>query len=90
MKSLSTWLLLNFKVIKANLLKNKIITPIFKEFKNGQYSVVMMYAKHARGAMARYLIEQNITDIEELKLYDVDGYQYDDLLSTDSEWVFTR
>ena len=79
-----------FKVIKANLLKNKIITPIFKEFKNGQYSVVMMYAKHARGAMARYLIEQNITDIEELKLYDVDGYQYDDLLSTDSEWVFTR
>jgi cytoplasmic iron level regulating protein YaaA (DUF328/UPF0246 family) len=78
------------KVVKANLLKNKIITPIFKEFKNGQYSVVMMYAKHARGTMARYLIEQNITDVEELKLYNVDGYQYDDLLSTDSEWVFTR
>jgi cytoplasmic iron level regulating protein YaaA (DUF328/UPF0246 family) len=78
------------KVVKANLLKNKIITPIFKEFKNGQYSVVMMYAKHARGAMTRYLIEQNITDVEELKLYNVDGYQYDDLLSTDSEWVFTR
>jgi cytoplasmic iron level regulating protein YaaA (DUF328/UPF0246 family) len=50
----------------------------------------MMYAKHARGAMARYLIEQNITDVEELKLYNVDSYQYDDLLSTDSEWVFTR
>lgn len=79
-----------FKVIKTNLLKNKIITPIFKEFKNGQYSVVMMYAKHARGAMARYLIEQNITDIDQLKLYDVDGYQYNDLLSTENEWVFTR
>ena len=79
-----------FKVIKTNLLKNKIITPIFKEFKNGHYSVVMMYAKHARGAMARYLIEQSLTDIEQLKLYDVDGYQYNDLLSTENEWVFTR
>ncbi len=79
-----------FKVIKTNLLKNKIITPIFKEFKNGHYSVVMMYAKHARGAMARYLVEQSLTDIEQLKLYDVDGYQYNDLLSTENEWVFTR
>ena len=79
-----------FKVIKTNLLKNKIITPIFKEFNNGHYSVVMMYAKHARGAMARYLIEQSLTDIEQLKLYDVDGYQYNDLLSTENEWVFTR
>ena len=78
------------KVIKVNLLKNKIITPIFKEFKNGQYSVVMMYAKHARGAMTRYLVEQHITDIEQLKLYDVDGYQYNDLLSSENEWVFTR
>ena len=78
------------KVIKVNLLKNKIITPIFKEFKNGQYSVVMMYAKHARGAMTRYLVEQNITDIEQLKLYDVDGYQYNDLMSSENEWVFTR
>lgn len=79
-----------FKVIKTQLLKNRIITPVFKEFKNGQYSVVMMYAKHARGAMARYLIEQNISEIEQLKLYDVDGYQYNDLLSSNDEWIFTR
>ncbi len=79
-----------FKVIKTQLLKNRVITPVFKEFKNGQYSVVMMYAKHARGAMARYLIEQNISEIEQLKLYDVDGYQYNDLLSSNDEWIFTR
>lgn len=79
-----------FKVIKTQLLKNRIITPVFKEFKNGQYSVVMMYAKHARGAMARYLIEQNISEIEQLKLYDVDGYQYNDMLSSNDEWIFTR
>jgi len=79
-----------FKVIRQNLLKNRIITPIFKEFKNGQFTTVMMYAKHARGAMTRYLIEQQLADIEELKFYDVDGYQYNDLLSTEKEWVFTR
>jgi cytoplasmic iron level regulating protein YaaA (DUF328/UPF0246 family) len=79
-----------FKVIRQNLLKNRIITPIFKEFKKGQFTTVMMYAKHARGAMTRYLIEQQLSDIEELKLYDVDGYQYNDLLSTEKEWVFTR
>jgi cytoplasmic iron level regulating protein YaaA (DUF328/UPF0246 family) len=79
-----------FKVIRQNLFKNRIITPIFKEFKNGQFTTVMMYAKHARGAMARYLIENELSDIEELKLYDVDGYQYNELQSTKDEWVFIR
>lgn len=79
-----------FKVIRRELLKNRIITPVFKEFKNGQFTTVMMYAKHARGAMTRYLIEHPIADIEELKLYDVDGYQYNDLQSTQDEWVFIR
>ena len=79
-----------FKVIRQNLLKNRIITPIFKEFKNGQFTTVMMYAKHARGAMARYLVENQLSDIEALKLYDVDGYQYNELQSTKDEWVFIR
>jgi cytoplasmic iron level regulating protein YaaA (DUF328/UPF0246 family) len=79
-----------FKVIRRELLKNRIITPVFKEFKNGQFTTVMMYAKHARGAMTRYLIEHPLADIEELKLYDVDGYQYNELQSTQDEWVFIR
>lgn len=78
------------KVIKPSLLKNKMITPVFKEFKNGAFSVVMMYAKHARGAMARYLVENELSDVEELKLYQVDGYQFDEKQSTDTEWVFIR
>jgi cytoplasmic iron level regulating protein YaaA (DUF328/UPF0246 family) len=49
-----------------------------------------MYAKHARGAMARYLIETDLNDVEDLKLYQTDGYLYDDLQSTEIEWVFTR
>ena len=79
-----------FKAIDIQQIKNRIITPIFKEFKNGNFSIVMMYAKHARGAMARYLIQNVITDIEELKLYNIDGYSFDTNQSTENEWVFVR
>ena len=74
----------------SSIVNSCLVQLAKQEFKNGQYSVVMMYAKHARGAMTRYLVEQNITDIEQLKLYDVDGYQYNDLMSSENEWVFTR
>ncbi len=79
-----------FKSIVTKKSKYKIITPIFKELKNGEYKIVMMYAKHARGAMARYIITQDIKTAEELKLYTIDGYQFDINQSTDTEFVFTR
>jgi len=79
-----------FKALPKKRLKNRIVTPVFKEFKGGKYSTVMMYAKHARGAMARYIVEQNISTAEELKLYDVDGYRFHEALSQEDEWVFTR
>ena len=59
-------------------------------FKNGKFSIVMMYAKHARGAMARYLIQNQISNIEELKLYNIDGYSFDANQSNENEWVFVR
>jgi cytoplasmic iron level regulating protein YaaA (DUF328/UPF0246 family) len=79
-----------FKAIDKKTLKAKVITPVFKEFKNGTFKVVMMYAKHARGAMARYCVVNNIQNPEELKLYTVDGYQFDANQSTADEWVFIR
>ena len=79
-----------FKAVNPKKLKARVITPVFKEFKNGSYQVVMVYAKHARGAMARFVVQHNISDPEELKLFNTDGYQYDDNLSTENEWVFTR
>lgn len=78
------------KVIQFKKLKNRVITPVFKEFKNGKFSIVMMYAKHARGAMARYLVQNELQTVEELKLYNVDGYTFDDQQSTENEWVFIR
>ena len=78
------------KVVDRKSLNRQIITPVFKELKGDQFKVVMMYAKHARGAMARYVIEQDINDVNELKGYDVDGYRYHESMSTETEWVFTR
>lgn len=79
-----------FKALDRKTLKSKIITPVFKEFKNGEFKIVMMYAKHARGAMARYIILNDIKDPEELKLYNVDGYTFDVNNSTEEEWLFVR
>lgn len=79
-----------FKAVDLKVLKAKVITPVFKEFKNGQFKIVMMYAKHARGAMARYIIQNKIKTAEELITYDVDGYGFDANQSTQTEWVFVR
>ncbi|MFZ9028081.1 MAG: peroxide stress protein YaaA [Crocinitomicaceae bacterium] len=79
-----------FKAVNAKKLKARVITPVFKEFKNGQYKVIMVFAKNARGAMARFIVQNNITDPEEIKLFNIGGYQFDSNLSTENEWVFTR
>ncbi len=78
------------KSIYWKSIKRNTITPTFKEFKNGEYKVVMIFAKHARGAMARYLIEKNIQHIEDLKSYSVDGYSFNEQLSSQNDWVFVR
>ncbi len=44
------------------IIKNRIISPVFKEYKNGKFTIVMMYAKHARGAMTRYLIKNQLNN----------------------------
>jgi cytoplasmic iron level regulating protein YaaA (DUF328/UPF0246 family) len=79
-----------FKALDLKKNKYKIITPIFKDLKNGEYKMIMMYAKHARGAMARYIITNKINSSEELKLYSNDGYQFDVNQSNEKEFVFVR
>lgn len=78
------------KVIDWKKIQRPVVTPVFKEFKNGEYKIVMMYAKHARGAMARYLIQNDLAAVEELKGYNIDGYSFDMNQSTETEWVFVR
>ena len=79
-----------FTSLKLPMLQQQVITPVFKDWKNGQYKHINFYAKKARGLMTRYAIDNNIEDPEQLKEFDYEGYQYDDSLSGDSDWVFTR
>ena len=79
-----------FKSINKDKIKSKIITPVFKEFKNGLYKVIAIYAKKARGLMSRFLIERKSTSIDDIKLFNIDGYSFNSNLSNDSQLVFTR
>lgn len=79
-----------FKAIDRKKLKARVITTVFKEFKNGEYKVIMVFAKKARGMMARYIVENNLTDPEDIKGFNMDGYRFDENLSKGDEWVFTR
>jgi hypothetical protein len=78
------------KAILFKKIANPVVTPVFKEFKNGSYKIVMMYAKHARGAMARHIVTNGINELEQIKLFNEDRYEFNVSLSTDSEWVFVR
>lgn len=79
-----------FKSIDTKTLKADIITPLFKDYKDGKYKMIAIYAKMARGLMSRYIIKNRINNVDDLKLFNTDGYEYNDLLSSEKEWVFTR
>lgn len=79
-----------FKSVKTKTLVPHILTPVFKEIKNGEPKIVSFMAKRARGMMARYIIDERLTDPEGMKDFTVGGYTYREALSTESNWVFTR
>lgn len=79
-----------FKALPKKTLKVPMITPVFKDFKNGQYKTIMTFAKKARGLMVRYIIDNDVENIEELKGFDVDGYGFSEEMSKENELVFTR
>ncbi len=79
-----------FKAINQKVLKVPMITPVFKELKNGDYKIVMTFAKRARGLMTRYILENNITTLEGLKGFDLERYRFSTALSSETELLFTR
>ena len=70
--------------------KDKVITPIFMEENEGKPKVVMMYAKNARGKMARFIIEHRIENLSDLQGFDLDGYRFDKERSVENRLVFLR
>lgn len=79
-----------FKAVKTDKLDADIITPVFRDLKNGKYKVISFFAKKARGRMSAWLIQNRIQKAEQLKDYDLDGYRYNAEQSKGNDWVFTR
>ncbi|MFD0837236.1 peroxide stress protein YaaA [Mariniflexile aquimaris] len=79
-----------FKAINTKALKVPVITANFKDFKNGEYKMIMTFAKQARGLMARYVIDTNAKTIDDLKAFNYQGYNYSEPMSTETELVFIR
>ena len=79
-----------FKALPKKVLKVPMVTPVFKDFKNGQYKTIMTFAKKARGLMVRYIIENEIETIDGLQGFNIDGYLFSEEMSSESELVFTR
>ncbi|MDX1355189.1 MAG: peroxide stress protein YaaA [Halomonas venusta] len=79
-----------FKAIDTKKLAARIITPVFKDEKNGSFKIISFYAKKARGLMSAWIIQQQINDPEQLTAFDVAGYRFDPAASQGDTLVFTR
>lgn len=79
-----------FNAVDTKVLKVPVITPEFKDYKDGQLKMISFFAKKARGMMVRYIIDNNAETIDDLKGFNYEGYAYDDNLSKGNKLVFTR
>ncbi len=79
-----------FKVLQPKSLQARVISPVFKDQKNGKYKIISFFAKKARGVMSGWLIRNQITDWKQLKQFAETGYRYSAKESTDDKPVFLR
>ena len=79
-----------FKAIDSKVIKSDVYTANFKQFKNGEFKTIAIFSKKARGMMTRFIIDNNISEMTEIKAFDYDGYMFHEKLSTEKELIFTR
>ncbi|QCR37227.1 peroxide stress protein YaaA [Nissabacter sp. SGAir0207] len=79
-----------FKAVKTKALKAQMVKPVFLDEKNGVYKVISFYAKKARGLMSRFIITERLSQPEQLKAFDWEGYRFDAARSQGNELVFIR
>lgn len=79
-----------FRSVRKKDLNARLVTPQFKDWKNGQYKMISFYAKKARGLMSRYAIQNGITQADDLKGFDLEGYRFSAEDSDRDNWVFLR
>ena len=79
-----------FKAASPVTSKAKVITPVFKDYSKGTYKIISFFAKKARGTMASFIIQNRITSPNGIKNFAEDGYLFNESLSSEREWIFTR
>jgi cytoplasmic iron level regulating protein YaaA (DUF328/UPF0246 family) len=79
-----------FKAVQPGALDAEVITPVFKDYKNGKYKIISFFAKKARGQMARFIIEGGLNEPAQLKKFKTGGYRYSKAESSAREMVFLR
>lgn len=79
-----------YKSVQQDKLNAEVITPVFKDLKNGKYKIISFYAKKARGVMSKYIIRQRIKKPAELQDFAEQGYYFSAEDSTHDQWVFLR
>jgi cytoplasmic iron level regulating protein YaaA (DUF328/UPF0246 family) len=79
-----------FSAVDVKALKVPVVTPEFKDYKDGKLKIISFFAKKARGLMVRYIIDTNAETIDDLKGFNYEGYQFDANLSKGNKLVFTR
>jgi cytoplasmic iron level regulating protein YaaA (DUF328/UPF0246 family) len=79
-----------FSAVDVKALKVPVITPEFKDYKDGKLKIISFFAKKARGMMVRYIIDTNAETIDDLKGFNYEGYRFDANLSKGNQLVFTR
>lgn len=79
-----------FGAVDAKALRLPIVTPHFREQKDGESRIISFFAKKARGGMARFAADERLEKAEDLKAFDRDGYRFDKAASTETDWIFIR
>lgn len=79
-----------FSAVDVKALKVPVITPDFKDYKDGKLKIISFFAKKARGMMVRYIIDTDAETIDDLKGFNYEGYHFDANLSKGNHLVFTR
>ncbi|GAB3014344.1 peroxide stress protein YaaA [Cyclobacterium sediminis] len=79
-----------FKAVKKKALKSQLVSPVFKEYKNGSYKNIGIFSKQARGLMTDFIIKNKVEDPEMLKTFNEGKYEYSESKSSSDEWVFIR
>ena len=79
-----------FKAIDTKVIRSDVYSANFKQLKNGEYKIIAIFSKKARGMMTRFIIDNKITEIKDLKMFDYDGYTFSENLSDHKNLVFVR